>query len=177
MTSSSAAPLSWSHATTDIPDGGLVRERQASEEECAATASALGLISLPALRAKYKIFRLAGGAYRLHGEIFADVVQACVVTVEPVPSRAHDTFDAEFWAELDETDDGREEIPILDGRDVEPLEHGTISVGRIVYETLAAALDPYPRKPDAEFSWRDDTVPDPARISPFAALSKLKDKT
>ena len=35
------------------------------------------------------------------------------------------------------------------------LIDGIIPVGRIVFETISAGLDPYPRKPGAEFTWAD----------------------
>ena len=65
----------------------------------------------------------------------------------------------------------------LGNDDVEPLEHGRVPVGRIVFETLSAALDPYPRKEGAEFEWRDkkDGGQDQAP-RPFDILSRLKDK-
>jgi hypothetical protein len=53
------------------------------------------------------------------------------------------------------------------------LEHGLIPVGRIVFESLSASLDPYPRSEGAEFTWQDPKSESAA--NPFAALSKLKD--
>jgi hypothetical protein len=50
-------------------------------------------------------------------------------------------------------------------------------VGRIVYETVSAALDPYPRKSGAEFTWSDPREAEAAaRANPFALLKKLKDE-
>ncbi len=47
---------------------------------------------------------------------------------------------------------GEEEVEALSAAEIEPIEHGRIDVGRIVYETLSAAIDPYPRKAGAEFA-------------------------
>jgi hypothetical protein len=49
---------------------------------------------------------------------------------------------------------------------------GRIDVGALVCEFLALGVDPYPRKPGAVF---EPPAEDPA-ISPFSALSRLKDK-
>lgn len=169
-------PLSdWSHPVTEIPAQGLSRERQVPGEARSALAKELGMLTLDAVTANYRIDRLAGGAYRLHGRVSADGTQACVVTVEPVAAHVDDTFDVEFWPDLPDAEGG-EEKSVLDDRDVEPLEGGLIPVGRIVFETISAGLDPYPRKPGAEFSWADKAPPEQQNVSPFAALSKLKNK-
>lgn len=169
-------PLSdWSHAVTDIPALGLARERRLTGDGLAPLARELNMLELSSVVADYRIERLAGGAYRLHGRVTADGAQACVVTVERVPTHIDETFDVEFWPDLPDADGG-EEKSILDERDVEPLEGGMIPVGRIVFETISAGLDPYPRKPDAAFSWQDKDQPASQNVSPFAALSKLKNK-
>ena len=49
--------------------------------------------------------------------------------------------------------------------------NGQIDLGALTAEFLALGLDPYPRKPDADFQLR--AIGDPAD-SPFAALGKLK---
>ena len=52
-----------------------------------------------------------------------------------------------------------------------------MNVGRVVFETLASAIDLYPRKDGAAFDWR---APEPDKagvVSPFAALAKLKNKS
>ncbi|MBR2535953.1 MAG: DUF177 domain-containing protein [Hyphomicrobium sp.] len=169
-------PLSdWVHAVTDIPALGLTRERRLTGEALVPLARDLNMLELASVVADYRIERLAGGAYRLHGRVIADAAQACVVTVEPVPAHVDEPFDVEFWPDLPDADGG-EEKSILDERDVEPLEGGVIPVGRIVFETISAGLDPYPRKAEAEFSWQDKDQPTSENVSPFAALSKLKNK-
>ncbi len=178
MTSNeSSAPLpDWSQAVTDIPAGGYARARAASPEALAQFAKALGMLSLTGLSAKYRIDRLAGGAYRLHGRVEVEGAQACVLSLEPVAVRLDEAFDAEFWPELKDSDGG-EDKTILGERDVERLEDGVIPVGRIVFETVSSGLDPYPRKQGAEFEWVDPAASEPAKVSPFAALAKLKDKS
>jgi uncharacterized metal-binding protein YceD (DUF177 family) len=166
----------WSHATVDIPSGGFARERAASDEALAQFAKALGMLTLAELKTKYRIDRLAGGAYRLHGRVTARGEQACVVSLEPVTAQLDEPFDVEFWPELKDPDGG-EDKAILEERDVERLEDGVIPVGRIVFETVSAGLDPYPRKSGAEFEWVDPVTSSPEKVSPFAALAKLKDKS
>lgn len=170
-------PLSnWTHAVLDIPAGGLKSERAATADERAAIATALRLLSLDAFDAAYRIDRLAGGGYRLHGRVTANLEQPCVVTLDPVAATVGEDFDTEFWPEVAPRD-GEQDARVLDGRDVETIENGALAAGRVIFETLSAALDPYPRKAGAEFQWQDKADLTPQKISPFAALSKLKDKT
>lgn len=165
----------WTHNVTDIPAGGLDRERQATDAECAVLAQELDLLKLEHLTARYRIKGVAGGGYRLFGRVTGAVEQACVVTLEPVISKIDAPFDVEFRAQV-ETADNDEDASVLAGPDVDILERGIIPVGRIVFETLSGALDPYPRRPDAAFDWRDPELGKPEKSSPFAALSKLKNK-
>lgn len=165
--------LNWIEKATDIPAGGLDRDREATAAELEATAQALDILKIGSLSTRYRINAIAGSGYRLRGTITASVEQACVVSLEPVSGKVNAAYEVEFFSTVD-TPDNEEEVSILAGTDIEVLEHGIIPVGRIVYETLSASLDPYPRSPDAEFNWEDPKAKDPEKASPFAALSKLK---
>ena len=50
------------------------------------------------------------------------------------------------------------------------MEGDVIDIAAYVVEHLTLELDPFPRKPDAEFAYK----PEGANVSPFAALAKLK---
>ncbi len=173
---SDLTPLShWTDATADIPDRGLTRERAASEPERGDIARALKLISLDKLVATYRITSISGGGWRLAGKITADVVQSCIVSLDPVPAHLEESFDVEFLQEAPASESGGD-LSVLQGPDMEPLEGNEIAAGRIVFETLAAGLDPYPRKDDATFNWSDPAARDEKKLSPFAVLAKLKGK-
>ncbi|WP_045835812.1 DUF177 domain-containing protein [Hyphomicrobium sp. 99] len=166
--------LNWIEKSTDIPAGGLQREREATPAECQAIAQALDILKVGSLSTHYRINAIAGDGYRLRGTVVAVVEQACVVSLEPVSGNVNANYEVEFFPSVDAPEGEEEEASILGVADVELLEHGVIPVGRIVYETLSASLDPYPRRPDAEFNWQDPKAAEPEKVSPFAALSKLK---
>ena len=166
-------PLNWTERSIDIPAGGLQRSREATHEECQAIAQALDILKVTSLSTSYRINAIAGDGYRLRGTIVAAVEQACVVSLEPVNGNVNAEYEVEFFPEIDLPAD-EEEAEILDAAEVELLENGAVPVGRIVYETLSASLNPYPRRPDAEFNWQDPKAAEPEKVSPFAALSKLK---
>lgn len=165
--------LDWTCKVTEIPQGGLTAERSATSSELAAVANELGLLSIKSLGTRFKISAIAGGGYRLKGDIEADAEQSCIVSLEPVRSKIAEPFDVELRQDQPATPE-EGEIAILAGHDEEDFDGKTIPVGRIVFETFSASLDPYPRKADAEFSWRDDVAEKSENKGPFSPLSKLK---
>lgn len=167
--------LDWIEKTTEIPAAGLDRTRELTAAERKQVADALEIGGVASLWVRYRIVSISGGAYRLTGTMKARVEQACVVSLEPVEGNVEASFDVEFWPDLAE-EASEEESGILSRTDVELLEHGIVPVGRIVFETLSASLDPYPRREGAEFTWRETEADGAEKHNPFAALAKLKDK-
>jgi uncharacterized metal-binding protein YceD (DUF177 family) len=172
-------PLAWDHAVRDIPDQGLSAVRQASPDELASIARALDLVACTSLRADYKVSATLGGRFHLTGRLRAEVSQNCVVTLEPVDSTIEEAFEAVFWPQeaMPAPDSG--EVAMDEEPEREPIVGGQLAVGRVVFESLAAALDPFPRKPGAVLDWQPAASTDgPAAMpaSPFAVLANLKTK-
>lgn len=169
-------PLDWSYRTAEIPEAGLRQTRAATEAECAQVAAGLELVSCEGIEAEFALRGLGEGRYRLAGKVVARLTQSCVVTLDPVEQVAEGTFDVEFWPPGELPQSGaEEEVEALSAAEIEPIEHGRIDVGRIVYETLSAAVDPYPRKAGAKFAGEEAGGPLGGESGPFAALKKLKD--
>ena len=62
----------------------------------------------------------------------------------------------------------------MDGEDPpDPIVDGRIDLGALAVEFLALALDPYPRKPGAEFTPPPEEAPPD---SPFDALPEMAKK-
>lgn len=181
------APLplaSWTHTPESIPEAGVKAERRATAEELAAITSALNILGAEEVVFAYGIKNAGGGAYRLSGRLSAKLVQACVVTLEPVAARIAEDVRVEFRPDEQTR---RRAVDVLDepmdlsadferDEDIEPITGGRMEIGRIVFETLASALDLYPRKEGAVLDWKEPSG-DPVKVSPFAALAKLKGKT
>jgi len=169
--------LRWSHRTTEIPHAGLRERREATDAEREVVTTALEVVTCERLTSEYAIRAIGQGRYRLAGKVSAQLTQSCVVTLDPLAQSVEGTFDVEFWpaAKLPVTDEA--EVEALSAAEIEPIEHGLIDAGRIVFETLSASLDPYPRKPGAQFEPGDlDDKSAAAAAGPFAALKKLKDR-
>jgi hypothetical protein len=172
-----STPLAWTHRVSEIPETSLRVSRAATEAECAALAEALEVVSCEAAKADYTIRAIGAGRYRMVGEVSAKLTQACVVTLEPLATGAKEAFEVEFWPPEAVPAAPSTEVEISGLRDIEPIDHATMDAGRVVYETLAAAIDPYPRKEGAALDWRDkdDEASAPGSTSPFAKLKALKE--
>lgn len=143
------AELSWDHATEDIPDAGLEVERTATEEERQSIARTLDLVACSSLTARYTISPRGEGHFRLTGSLKAQVVQACVVTLEPITDDIEESFSVDYWPETDMPAPSGGILDVHDEPDLEPIVAGRIEVGRVVFECLAGAIDLFPRKPGA----------------------------
>jgi uncharacterized metal-binding protein YceD (DUF177 family) len=172
-----SGPLPWSQRTTEIPGAALHKQVAATAAERAALAEQLGLVSCEAVEADYIIRALGAGRYRLTGNLHARLTQACVATLEPLPQTIEEEFEVAFWPAGSLPETGDAEVEASSVPEVEPIEHGTIDIGRVVFETLSAALDPYPRKSGTSLEWQDpESAEEAASAGPFAALKKLKDQ-
>ncbi|MDA7948301.1 MAG: DUF177 domain-containing protein [Hyphomicrobiaceae bacterium] len=174
--SQSDGPFSRAFKATEIPAAGIAETIEATGEQRDAVAALLGIVELALFRVEFRLISCGLRKFRLKGQFAADVVQNCVVTLDPVQNRIEEEFDIEFWPSSDvermESGDGPQDMDVpVDGP--EPLpENGMIDVGHVAYELLASALDPYPRKPGAEFSWKesDGGGGDSEGDKPFANL-------
>ena len=169
-------PLDWTVAIKEIGDRDKHFTRRATDAERAALAAALNLLSCDELAAEFTIRPRALGCYRLQGSMRAHLIQACIVSLEPVPADLEEDFDVEYRpAELVEQAPPATDRAVLDGRDVEPIDGNRLDAGRIIFEHFSAALDPYPRKEGAEFHWEEkvDANVSGEPINPFAVLKSL----
>jgi uncharacterized metal-binding protein YceD (DUF177 family) len=179
MTPKTSMPgeLIWEHAARDIPQSGLSRKREAAPDELTRITRALDLVTCASLETAYTIVPTVGGRFRLSGRLHAEISQACVVTLEPVDSSIDEGFDVTFWPEEEMPPPPGGEVDLDEEADPEPIVAGQIDVGRVVFECLAACVDPFPRKPDATLDQRSSQPPDGdvgKPDSPFAVLASLK---
>ncbi len=147
---------------------------EAKEAERAALASRFGLIALDQLSATAELVR-AGDVVTATGRLWARAVQHCVASGEPVPATIDEAFALRLAPGIDETP--LDEIELRED-DLDELSHdgNVVDLGEAVAQTLALALDPFPRAPGAEDKLREAGVVAEEDIGPFAALKALRDK-
>ncbi len=155
----------------------------ADDEERAALAERLELVSLERLTASVRFARLAKrGLFRLSGRLSVDVVQSCVVTLEPVTSHIEEDFERLYSEHQLQPSDGLDvELTLESGEPPEVIEGGVVDAGEALAEQLALALDPYPRLPDSSIkalgharAADENGDADGEPVSPFEILAKLK---
>jgi hypothetical protein len=170
--------LVWDHAPHEVAQSGLSRKRVAAPDELARIARALDLLACSSLAADYTITPGSLGRYHVSGMLRAEIEQSCVVTLEPVASVVEERFDVTFWPEAEMPAPAGGALDMDEEPDPEPMLGGQIGVGRVVFECLAAAVDPFPRQPDAAL---DVAAAPPEGAagraqSPFAVLANVKAK-
>ena len=144
---------------------------EADTAERAALARRFGLIAIDRLAADYAIRRDAAGIVA-RGHLSGAVVQPCSVTGDRVPAKIEEDFAIRFVPEGGGNDD---EVELSeDDCDTVFYSGGAIDLGEAAAETLALALDPFPRSPGAEAALREAGVLGEEEAGPFAALAKLR---
>jgi len=171
-------------STDDFPPLGRNIKLSATDEECVALAERFNILSCSFLKVNLKVIvKNKGRRATAAGRLQAKITQACGVTLEPIVEKIDIPLSLLFLDEesLDKHDymlDVEEDISDEDIAD--PIVRGNFDVGAAVSENFAMAINPYPRKADAELSLpNEDFVPEedvPVAKNPFAVLSALKDQ-
>jgi len=139
---------------------------RATPAECEALAARFGIPAIHRFEVELDMKTEAGGVVRARGRLSAEVVQSCVVTLEPVTQTIEEAVDLRFLPE------GREPADDPDGPDEIPSEREGMELGEALAEQLSLGLDPYPRAPGAtlplETEAEEEAEPPPR--NPFAVL-------
>lgn len=155
---------------------------EADERELHDLAALWRVLEVRSLKAELQLARWKKDGVRMKGRVQADIVQSCVVTLEPVESSIDEELEQIFVPEGSKlarivTSETAEMVLDPEGPDLpEQFSGDTIDAGAVVTEFAALAIDPYPRKAGVEFA--DHLEGDPAEKSgkpnPFAALKDWK---
>jgi hypothetical protein len=160
-------------ALHDLGRGTVERRLIADEPTRARIAGTLDLTELKSLEASLRITPWLDGA-QIDGTWTASVVQTCGISLEPFETALSGEFS------LRAVPSGSSALPAQSGHEIEldpqaddppdEITDGALALGAYVVEDLSLAIDPFPRKPGADFQ----PPPEPSEPSPFAALVRLK---
>ncbi|MCC8427775.1 DUF177 domain-containing protein [Reyranella aquatilis] len=164
---------------------GAALEITTSENERAALAKRFGFMGLPAFSARITVDRKPGGQVVVEGRLKGRIVQACILSLDPVTQELDDAFRLVFAENVTEDLDPESGEAVLNanGDAPEPLTGNMLDVGEIAAEQLSLTADPYPRRPGIKLEdvlpktkgGARRAAPEPRR-HPFAGLAALKDK-
>jgi uncharacterized metal-binding protein YceD (DUF177 family) len=194
MAASPELPFSHPLRVDAIVPKGVSVKLEATAEQRKAIARLMRILDVEMLRADLFAIR-EDDRVRVTGSVTARAVQACVVTLDPVPQDVSADVEVVFAPkeeadalmrkaglpdeadmddlDLDDIDIAAIDLEMLNDPDAlpEPIIDGVIDLGQIAYDTLAVELDPYPRKEGAVF----EPPPEPEDFgNPFAQLRSLK---
>ena len=165
-------------AEANLAASASLHEIEASAEERQALAKRFSLMVLDSLRARIAVAPAAAGSLiRVSGQFEADVVQACVVSLEPVRSRISEAFEQLYSLSEVVAAELEVEVGPDDEDPPEPVGPEGIDIGELVAQQLAVAIDPYPRAEGASLEAQREaglTGEAGAAEGPFAALASLK---
>lgn len=162
------------HRLDQIGVGDSNVEIEATAEERSAIARRFDLVGVDALSARFTLRRDAIGI-RATGHLSAAVTQACGVTGEPLPAKIEEDFAIRFLPEPTE-DESRDEVELAE-EDLDTVFYtgSALDLGEAAAETLALALDPFPRSANAAAVLKQAGVISDEEAGPLGALAGLKD--
>jgi uncharacterized metal-binding protein YceD (DUF177 family) len=163
-----------------IPATGHAVRIEASPPERQAIAREYGLLEVRSLGADLDVGRGADRSLTVTGRIHAEIVQTCVVSLEPVTQLIDDGIDVRYvagggpaataprpGAEV-QVDPKMEPPELLSGDEVD--------LGALVLEHFALGIDPYPKAAGAELPGEPDDADRTPADSPFAVLARLTNR-
>ena len=124
---------------------GLERRIAANDIECAALARRLGLVAVNHLAGTLTLRHEDEGVH-VQGTVAASVVAACAVSGADVPQRIEEAINV---LAVEPARGGGEVELEAEELDRVTMTGGRIDLGEVMADSLALALDPYPRA-DAE---------------------------
>lgn len=174
-----AQPISLPYRVAGLPTRKPTRfDLRNSAAERAAIAEDLGLLGLSRLVFKGEIRATGARDFVLEARLEAEFVQACSLSLAPVPGKIAETVRRVFTENWEEPD--VEEIEMPEDDTIEPLPE-VIDIGTVVIEALSLALPLYPRAEGVKLG-KLVAAPEGAeeivdeKLKPFAGLAALKAK-
>ena len=161
-----------------LPPEGRKIDVVATQAQREAIAARLEISAVDRLEAHLEVTRFRGGL-RAHGRVEAVTVQPCVVTFVPVRQEMDEEIDRIFLpaAEQPKSSTTHPEVFVdLEGDDTPDYFEGhEVDLAEAIVETVALALDPYPRAPGASLQGLGLPKDEDGDESPFAGLKSLLD--
>jgi len=156
----------------------------ASQAELSVLADRFNLVKLIEFSAYVSVsYEPKTKAIWIRGDVSADLIQQCVVTLGEVPEKIAESFEL-MLVSPEEAERFDEDELYLDPEtpDYDAFEGDFLPLGEIVAQTLSVLMDPYPKQTGAEIELQprqgisvNEEVEE--KPNPFAVLSKLRDKS
>jgi uncharacterized metal-binding protein YceD (DUF177 family) len=169
-----ALPIERIYDLAKLSEAGDEIQIRASADDLTRLAQWADLLRVERFESRVTLRKISPTRFAYEAVLTADIVQACVVTLEPV--RSH--IDRSFARELHYTPRRHAEpemaLTLAAGDDEVPEEIASTryDLAGPLLEEFSLSIDPYPRAPGVAFELPVEQEPKPQ--SPFAVLKKLK---
>lgn len=181
------AVLSFPVSVQHVPHKGIEVTLKSDDKERAALAKAHGLGEVRSFSADFIITPWKKSGIKIRGKVLAQIVQACVVTLEPIENQIDENVEIVMVPEHSRLariplDESGEMLIAADGPDIpETFSGDKIDIGAIAEEFFDLAIDLYPRKPDLTDSMaitvgEAEDEGGHGGVSPFARLADWQKK-
>jgi len=168
----------------NLSKAGRTFKLVATEKECRELESRLDVRTVNSVEAEYRVDPMGGRSGLLAaGTITADIVQACIVSLEDVRENISEEFAVRLVNEAHAENQRELEMDPEEG-DVEYYSGEFIDMSDVLIQYVSLALNPYPRVNTvsegeeivySSGSGANDEADE--KPHPFAELKKLQDKT
>jgi uncharacterized metal-binding protein YceD (DUF177 family) len=173
-------PLHWPVKVNVLPSSGFDLAIKASPEECKLLAEKADIEAVREFSAELVFRRWRRQGVMVRGEISAEIIQACSVTLDPLDVSIHGEVDRLFLPEGSRLlkpsfNDEGEMLIDAEGPDLpEPFNGETIDAWPILVEQLILEIDPFLRKPEAELpELAEEADEDEEDSNPFSQLKQM----
>jgi hypothetical protein len=168
-------PFSRTYDLADLSDAGDEVVIALDAEQRARLAEWAGVDAVDTFEARVSLRRRSAGRFDYDAALAAEIVQTCVVSLQPV--RSHLTLDVSRALHLSKFPASAKiaphELAPASDEGPEEIEDSHYDLAAPLLEEFALAIDPYPRASGVAFEAPADKD---ATESPFAVLKGLKDR-
>jgi len=179
MTDTDLHPFECNYDLGGLGRSGAEVPVQAGPEALAAIARWADIRAVESFGTKIELRKHSADRFSLDAMLIAEVVQDCVVTLEPVKTRIERHVHRELHLVRHVRMKPGEVIPLGPGAGddeaPEEIDSPFYDLAAPLLEEFSLALDPYPRAPGVEFALPAEAGP--AKENPFAVLKSLKNRT
>ncbi|MGD0192503.1 MAG: DUF177 domain-containing protein [Rhizomicrobium sp.] len=168
------SPLQRIFDLGSLSDAGFETTVVASPAELAQLAEWEAVQVVNCLEGQVTLTRLSQTRFRYNAELTAEVIQNCVVTLDPLTTSISRSFSRTLHYVPARAGERVAEVSLAAADDEAPeeIESLRFDLAGPLLEEFSLAIDPYPRSPGAEFEPPADKTN--ADGGPFAALQRLK---
>jgi hypothetical protein len=167
-------PIERIYDLAKLSEAGDEVQIRASADDLTRLAEWAGVDRVECFEGKVSLRKLSPTRFGYEAVLSADVVQSCVVTLEPVKSHIARSFVRvlHYSSGRPMRDEGQ--LTLAAGEDEAPDEIAStrFDLAEPLLEEFSLAIDPYPRVPGVAFE-PPEAAASPAE-NPFAVLKRLK---